>query len=158
GGRMSNKSGVASQVISIPQGGGSVKGLGERFAPDLHTGTGNLSIPIALPPGRNGFQPKLALTYSTGQGNGPFGLGWSLGLPSAARRTSKGVPRYGDDDVFVRSGAEDLVPLGPAAGARQSFRPRTEGLFALIERVRDAEHDYWEVRTKDGLISEYGTP
>jgi hypothetical protein len=50
-------------------------GLGETFAPDLHTGTGNLTVPIAIPPGRNKFQPDLSLVYSTGHGNSPFGLG-----------------------------------------------------------------------------------
>jgi hypothetical protein len=49
-----------------------------------------------------------------------------------------------------------LVP-GAAAGA-QRYRPRTEGLFARIERHRTAEDDYWRVRTKDGLVSLYGTP
>ena len=66
----------------------------QKFAPDLHTGTGNFTIPIAVPPGRNGFQPQLSLTYSTGNGNGPFGLGWSLSIPGISRKTSKGVPRY----------------------------------------------------------------
>src|SRR4051795_11455018 len=83
-------------VISLPQGGGAVSGLGEKFSPDLFTGTGNFSVPIALPRGRNGVQPQLALTYSTGTGNGPFGLGWALSLPGVARKTSRGVPRYRD--------------------------------------------------------------
>ncbi len=30
-------------------------------------------MPIALPAGRNGFQPVLNLAYSTGNGNGRFG-------------------------------------------------------------------------------------
>ena len=29
------------QSISLSAGGGALKGLGEKFAPDLHTGTGN---------------------------------------------------------------------------------------------------------------------
>jgi hypothetical protein len=66
-------------------------------------------------PGRNGFQPQLALAYSTGQGNGPFGLGWNLSIPALTRRTEKGVPRYADRDVFVLSGAEDLVPVEETA-------------------------------------------
>jgi hypothetical protein len=78
---MSNKSGTASQVISLPNGGGALQGIGETFAPDLFTGTGNFTVPIALPPGRNGFQPELSLVYSTGNGNSPFGLGWSLSVP-----------------------------------------------------------------------------
>src|SRR5207248_4634135 len=30
---------------------------------DLHTGTANFSVPIGLPPGRNGFAPKISLRY-----------------------------------------------------------------------------------------------
>ena len=78
-----NKSGTASAVISHPNGGGAIKSLGETFSPDLHTGTGNLSVPIATPPGRAGLQPELSLVYSSGNGNGAFGLGWSLSVPSA---------------------------------------------------------------------------
>src|SRR3954453_10121286 len=91
---MSNKSGTAGQVISTPQGGGALHGIGETFSPDLHTGTGNFTVPIALPPGRNGFQPQLSLVYSTGHGNGPYGLGWSLTIPGVSRKTSRGIPRY----------------------------------------------------------------
>ena len=50
---------------------------------------------------------------SSGAGNGAFGLGWSLDIPTIARKTETGLPRYADgdrEDVFVLSGAEDLVP------------------------------------------------
>src|SRR5882724_10911811 len=119
---MSNKSGPTSQVISLPKGGGALHGIGEKFSPDLHTGTGNFTVPIALPPGRNAFQPQLTLVYSTGNGNGPFGLGWSLSIPGVSRKTSRGIPRYRDErrpfaerDTFLLSGAEDLVPVAEAA-------------------------------------------
>jgi hypothetical protein len=82
---MSNKSGTSEQIISLPKGGGALKGIGEKFSPDLFTGTGNFTIPIATPPGRNGFQPKLNLVYSTGNGNDPFGAGWSLSTPATSR-------------------------------------------------------------------------
>src|SRR5262249_55778936 len=36
--------------------------------------------------------------------------------------------------------------------------PRTEGLFALIDHHHDAGNDYWQVRSRDGLVSLYGTP
>src|SRR5690242_19360888 len=123
------KSGASSGLaISLPKGGGALHGIGETFSADLHTGTGNFSIPIALPPGRNGFQPELSLAYSTGTGNGPFGLGWELSIPGVTRKTSKGVPRYDDaTDIFILSGAEDLVPVPGAAPGAVRFRPRTEG-------------------------------
>src|SRR5438876_11006800 len=93
---MSNKSGVTEQVLSLPKGGGAITGMGEKFQPDLYTGTANLTVPIAIPAGRNSFQPDLAIRYSTGQPNGPFGLGWRLSVPEIARKTSKGIPRYRD--------------------------------------------------------------
>lgn len=155
---MANKSGIAEQIISLPQGGGALKGLGEKFTPDLHTGTGNFSVPLALPPGRNGFQPQLNLAYSTGQGQGPFGLGWTIGLPHISRKTSRGVPPYQDpQDVFILSGAEDLVAVEAGPGYTQ-YRPRTEGLFALITRHQGSSGDYWEVKSRDGIVTWYGTP
>ncbi len=154
---MSNKSGTAEQVITLPKGGGELKGMGETFSPDLHTGTGNFSVPIALPSGRNGFQPEIGLVYSTGNGNTCFGLGWQLSVPGVSRKTSKGIPRYQGKDTFLLSGAEDLIPTDQGDNYIR-YRPRTEGLFAIIQRIRDANDDYWEVKTKDGLISHYGSP
>jgi hypothetical protein len=72
-----------------------------------------LTIPIYAGPGRSGFGPQLAITYDSGSGNGPFGLGWNLSLPTITRKTDKGLPRYADareSDVFILSGAEDMVP------------------------------------------------
>jgi len=156
---MASSSATASNRISLPNGGGAISGLGETFTPDLHTGTGNFSVPIMLPPGRNGLTPQIRLSFSTGAGNGPFGLGWSLDVPGIARRTEKGVPRYGADDVFVLSGAEELVALGrDTLASTTSYRPRTEGLFARITRHASAIGDHWVVETKDGLSSVYGSP
>src|SRR3989440_2815887 len=140
---MSNTSGTSEQIISLPKGGGAMHGIGEKFSPDLFTGTGNFTVPIALPPGRNGFQPQVNLVYSTGNGNGPYGLGWSLSIPGVSRKTSRGIPRYRNErgplserDTFLLSGAEDLVPVAETPGATR-YRPRTEGLFARIEHYRD---------------------
>lgn len=155
---MSNKSGNSSQVISLPKGGGAQRGIGESFSPDLHTGTGNFTVPLALPAGRSGFQPQLNLVYSTGNGNSAFGLGWHLSIPGISRKIAKGIPRYDDAlDTFVLSGAEDLVPVEQHP-TETHYQPRTEGLFARILHHRDARNDYWEVRSKDGLVSLYGTP
>jgi hypothetical protein len=161
-----SKSNSASETISLPKGGGALRGLGEKFAPDLQTGIGAFSVPIALPSGRHGIQPELSLVYSSGNGNGVFGLGWGLSLPGISRKTFHGVPRYNEvarlmderRDVFILSGAEDLVPISGAYPGRMRYNPRTEGLFARIEHIRDATGNYWEVRSKDGLITRYGSP
>lgn len=56
---MTNKSGTSEQVISLPTGGGALSDIGETFAPDLHTGTGNFTVPIALPLAGMAFSLKL---------------------------------------------------------------------------------------------------
>lgn len=153
-----NKSGIAESVISLPKGGGAISGIGESFAPDLHTGTGNLTVPIALPSGRNGMTPELALVYSTGQGNGHFGLGWSLSVPGVSRDTRDGVPAYVDrEDSFLLSGMERLVAIDAAPGEVR-YRPRTDTTFARIVHRMGEHDDYWEVRTRSGLVSHYGHP
>ena len=71
-----------------------------------------MTVPLATSPGRAGFGPQLALAYDSGAGNGPFGFGWSLAIPAITRKTDKGLPQYFDadeSDVFILSGAEDLV-------------------------------------------------
>src|ERR1700733_9236114 len=108
------KFGISAPTIGLPKGGGAIRGIGEKFAANPVTGTGSMSVPITTSPGRSGFGPQLALAYDSGAGNGPFGLGWHLSLPATTRKTDKGLPRYFDSldsDVFILSGAEDLVPV-----------------------------------------------
>jgi RHS repeat-associated protein len=105
---------ISVPSISLPKGGGAIRGIGEKFAANPVTGTGSMTVPIATSPGRSGFGPQLALSYDSGSGNGPFGFGWSLSLPTITRKTDKGLPQYrdaDDSDVFILSGAEDLVPV-----------------------------------------------
>ena len=163
----------ATPSISLPKGGGAIRGMGEKFAANPITGTGSMSIPLATSPGRAGFGPQLSLSYDSGSGNGPFGFGWSLSLPAITRKTDKGLPRYRDveeSDVFVLSGAEDLVPLLRADGTRfeddtsvpgfviHRYRPRVEGLFARIERwTRDETGEaHWRVVSRDNVTTLYG--
>ncbi len=161
--------------ISLPKGGGAIRGIGEKFNVTPATGTGSLSVPLAVSHGRSGFDPHLNLSYDSGSGNGPFGFGWHLDLPMVSRKTDKGLPRYVDDgesDVFLLSGAEDLVPILDNSGDRVRFqrtlhgaqyrialyRPRTEGLFARIERwtALDTGISHWRSIAKDNVVTLYG--
>ena len=144
---MREATGTSPGVVSLPGGGGGVSPLGDRFQPDLLRGTGNYAVPLHLPKGANELQPSLSLTYSTGQGSGPFGYGWSLNVSRIERRTDRGIPSYTDADTFVIGGAEVLVPVG---GNR--YRPKTDSQFWMIERLADR----WRVRTGDGRTLLFG--
>jgi Salmonella virulence plasmid 65kDa B protein/Insecticide toxin TcdB middle/N-terminal region/Insecticide toxin TcdB middle/C-terminal region len=160
-------------TISLPKGGGAIRGMGEKFAANPVTGTGTLTVPIATSPSRSGFGPQLSLSYDSGAGNGPFGFGWTLTLPTITRKTDKGLPQYRDaeeSDVFILSGAEDLVPMLDTNGHKfedntsfpeytiHRYLPRIEGLFARIERwTRRTDGDvHWRSFSKDNILTLYG--
>lgn len=170
---------VTPPKLELPKGGGAVRGMGEKFAANRVTGTGSLNVPIAISPGRSGFAPQLALEYDSGAGNGPFGLGFDLSLPAITRKTEKGLPRYQDttdSDVFLLSGAEDLVPcIEEVAGVWQpqvaerrlhgetyrvaAYRPRIEGSFMRTERwshMTDTADVFWRSISRDNVTTWYG--
>lgn len=134
---------VSAPPLALPKGGGAIRGIGEKFAANPVTGTGSMTVPIATSPGREGFGPQFSLTYDSGSGNGHFGFGWSLSLPAIARKTEKGLPQYldgTDSDIFLLSGAEDLVPVyrqdpdGTWVAGRVGYQRDADGFW-----VRDAQ-------------------
>jgi RHS repeat-associated protein len=170
---------ISSPVISLPKGGGAIRGMGEKFAANPATGSGFLSAPIYTSLGRAGFGPQLSISYDSNAGNGAFGFGWSLSLPSITRKTEKGLPKYLDSvesDIFILSGAEDLVPhleenggqwtrresrrvIGGQTYVIRAYRPRIEGLFARIERwtnQSDPADTFWRSISRENITTWYG--
>jgi RHS repeat-associated protein len=162
---------IQAPAVSLPKGGGAIRGMGEKFAVNPVTGGAGLSIPLAMSPGRSGFSPQLELSYDSAAGNGPFGFGWHVSIPAITRKTDKGLPRYDDSDVFLLSSAEDLVreldeqgkPLAELPDAVEPgftirrFRPRIEGLFARIERWTAADGDvHWRTLSAENVLTIYG--
>lgn len=157
GGGKTKSSQIEVPSISLPKGGGAIKGIDEKFTVKAVNGTASFSVPLPFSLAR-GASLSLNLTYNSGAGNGIFGLGWSLGLPSMRKRTTdKELPKYFDtidSYTYLFSGAEDLVPeleyneankkwedkkipyriLNENTYKIKRYRPRIEGLFARIER------------------------
>lgn len=147
-------------------GGGAIRPIGETFLQQPFTGTAGLSIPIKVSPCR-GSEPQFSVDYTSGGGNGVFGIGWSLSLPSISRKTSRGTPLYNDDDNFILAGAGELVLADDGAMSRtfgdityqiQRYVPRVEGRFAKIERwaVVESGESFWRVIDRNNVTSVYG--
>ncbi|MEB3359019.1 MAG: SpvB/TcaC N-terminal domain-containing protein [Synechococcales bacterium] len=163
---------VSVPQIRFPTGGGAIKSIGETFQPSPFTGTASFTIPVATPEARD-LSLELSLSYSSGGSQGPFGLGFSLSVPSILRRTEKRLPDYSDRDEYVLSNAEYLVPAlaeqdgvwvnenreenGDTYRVRR-YRTRTESSFLRIERwTRRADGDvHWRVTTANNVTSVYG--
>jgi RHS repeat-associated protein len=162
--------------ISLPKGGGAIKSIDEKFEVNAVNGSANFSVPLPTGSAR-GFGTSLGISYNSGSGNGIFGMGWSLNLPSIRRKTEKELPQYHDQidsDTFVYSGSEDLVPLlqetSPGSWSVvekdsvdkkftiKKYRPRIEGAFARIERWTNKSDGsiHWRVISKDNVTSIFG--
>src|SRR5260221_8748410 len=68
-------------TLNLPKGGGAIRGIGEKLATNASKGTAPMTVPLLVPQGRAEFAPHVRLSYDSGNGNGPFGLGWSLDPP-----------------------------------------------------------------------------
>lgn len=167
---------IPQSVKTLGKGGGSHKSIDEAYQVNAATGSFTTSFAISTTPGRSGYSPSLSLAYDTGSGNGPFGLGWDLGLSTISRKTSKFIPTYNDDtDIFVLSGSDDLVPdrtdsiaVTPADTtngqentefAVRRFRPRIEDMSQRVERwsrVQNPQDVHWRVYTRDNSCTLYG--
>jgi hypothetical protein len=163
--------------VSLPKGGGAIRGIGETFRHNAVTGTGSITVPLAASTGRNGFGPTVALAYDSGVGNGPLGLGWRIDLPSITRRTDLGLPRYRDDvesDIFLNSG-EDLTPLlhgrddtwtreieqiqhDGRSYSVEHYRPRVEQAFSRIQKWHDRAtgETHWRIMSRTNVTVVYG--
>jgi RHS repeat-associated protein len=117
-----NVSSGGEPAITLPTGGGAIRGMGEKFSVSPSSGNATMSIPIPITPSRTGaMTPSLSLDYNSGDGAGEFGLGWRLSMSMSGRitrKTDKGLPRYrdgpkftGEEDTFIIAGTEDLVVL-----------------------------------------------
>ncbi len=170
--------------VNLPKGGGAIRGIDEKFTTNAVNGTCQFSIDLPFSPAR-GTSPALSLIYNSGAGNGVFGLGWALNLPSIKRRTEKELPQYLDDcdsDTYLFSAAEDLVPefkkdisgslISDGQGgylinerdsadglfAIRTYRPRIEGLLFRIERWthKNKPETKWRVISGENVTTLYG--
>ena len=147
---MSKTSGTADEILNLPSGGGSVSGSGSSLDVDLNTGTASVSFDLMLPAGPNGVIPQLSLQYSAGSGDGPFGLGWSLGLLTIRRKITPSADQQDPTAVgtYSLAGVGGLVDMGNGR-----FRPTVDTSGQLIEFANGA----WTITDKSDTTCSLGT-
>lgn len=165
---------ISIPEITLPKGGGALKGIDEKFKVNSSNGTASFSLPFPTTPARNDMAPTIGLSYNSGAGNGPFGIGWSASIPMIKRKTDNQIPQYGHgecEDIFMFSESEDLQPWLNEDGGNwtpditdtpdflvQRFRPRIEGGFSRIEYITDKDTDqqYWKVTSRNNVTTFFG--
>ena len=142
----SDDTSVKGDNISLPEGPGSLEGLGKAFEPTLNTGGASYAVSIAVPKGPGGLQPSLSLNYSSGKGAGIAGLGWDFNLPSITRSLEHGQPTYSQKDNLTFAG-DTLVSLTDG-----SWAPSKQSQFIRFYQT----HLGFVAKDKAGNVFEYG--
>ncbi|WP_236607150.1 SpvB/TcaC N-terminal domain-containing protein [Sandaracinus amylolyticus] len=148
---------MSDDRVVLPDGPGSIEGIGDNVSVDGNMGAMSYSIPIEAPQGYEGMTPELALSYSSSAGAGLLGVGWSMRVPSIERLTLRGLPRYVADDEFAADGAEQLVRVS-RSGDTAVYRARFERGFVRYtwRAVGDGSAGYWTAEYPDGRIGYFG--
>ncbi len=130
-------------------------------------GSASYSVAIKAPPGRAGLEPALSLSYNSNAGNGPLGVGWSLGGLSEIRRCNKTVAsdgqavavRYDDTDRFCLNGDYLIArPRDPNAGGVASFQPEHDrNTLVTLDATDGSGPVTFHVFRPNGRIEVYGT-
>jgi RHS repeat-associated protein len=129
-------------------------------------GVAGYSIPIVVPPGRAGMQPSVSVSYSSQGGNGPLGMGWSLGVGSAISRCSQMAAISGESNIGVRltntdrlclDGQRLILVSGTYGENGAVYRTETES-FVRVEQTSSflTNSSKFLVRHADGRIAFYG--
>lgn len=171
---MQNSDNLSFKAPSLPKGGGALTGLSGTMGAIGPDGAASLSLPLPITLGRE-YAPALGLGYSSQSGNGPLGMGWSVGTLAVRRSTSLGVPGYTSDDEFLAPDGEVLVPIlsdstTPLVTTRDSllgislnanyrvttYRSRVESDFSRLEYWQPAASgeatDFWVQYSTDGQV------
>ncbi|MEC9439604.1 MAG: SpvB/TcaC N-terminal domain-containing protein [Myxococcota bacterium] len=151
------QTGVDDDRVSLPEGPGSLEGVGDNIDIDPNMGSMSHNISFALPQGRNGMSPATSLSYSSSAPAGLLGIGWSMQMPTIERMSSRGIPEYQPDDLFAANGGSELV-LVDDSGSDYVYRERFEKSFNryIWKNVGGGDQGYWIVEEPDGTRGFYG--
>ena len=129
------------------------------------SGSATYVLPLVVPPGRLGMEPRLSVAYDSGAGDGPLGVGFALQGISAITR----CPSNQAQDGYIRAveydgldklciGGLRLVPVGTTATTVEyrTFPDTFSKVVATFGAGSALGPESFEVFAKDGHVLEYG--
>lgn len=135
---------------------------------DDNGGAARFTLPLPLSP-YPGALPPLSLDYAGQGGNGAFGIDWHLAAPLIARRTSHGVPRYDDNDIFLAPDGERLIadevrdtdhygqlPLGRSWRVQRYRRCVDVAMDRVEQWTSEGQAPFWLLHARDGNLMVFG--
>lgn len=128
-------------------------------------GSVGYSIPIRVPPGTAGVEPKLVLAYNSRGGPSSYGFGWAVGGISSVQRGPRNIPEDGsvrgvylDQQDALYLDGEKLVQVSVNADGSREFRTRI-GNYSRIRAYdwNDRGPQRIVVNTRAGLKLFFGS-
>jgi RHS repeat-associated protein len=137
-----------------------------------HAGEATYTVPLAVPPGRGGIEPSLALTYNSNRDNGYLGLGWAIEGFSSIARCNRTIaidgyaeaPQFLSSDAICLDGARLVATDYASAGTDITIDYRLESdKFMRVRGYYTFGTDevligpmYFRAWTKDGRVLDFG--
>src|SRR6266850_2465262 len=157
--------GVSALVAPPPARAQTVAGFTAGSFSVTPNGAASYSIPIQVPPGVGGVEPKLSLEFNS-QGGNVLGVGWvmqGLSFISRCPRTmaqdnARGTVNYDSNDRYCLDGQRLILLSGASYGADGAeYRTERESVSRVISYGAAGNGPAWfKVWTKSGDILEYG--
>lgn len=128
-------------------------------------GAATYTLPIAVPPGTGGMEPKLAFAYNSSTGNGLLGVGWSLSGLSAVTRCPRtkaqddvrGGIKFDANDRFCLDGQRLIAISGTYGADGTEYRTERESYAKVVSYGTAGNGPAWfKAWTKAGQILEFG--
>jgi len=126
-------------------------------------GSASYTIPIAVPPGRHGIEPSLAVRYTSSTSNGTLGIGWSLDGLSTISLCQRTYAQDGQSKPVDLSWNEALCLDGQRLMQLDdgSYRTETDTFTKIVgsDNIGEVQGQPFAFRafTKDGHILYYDT-
>ena len=136
------------------------------------SGASTYTIPLQVPPGTAGVEPKLTLSYNSQAGNGLLGVGWSLtGLSTISRCAAtisqdgiavNGSVNFDANDRFCMDGQRLMVVNGTYGSSGAEYRTERDSFSKVVSNGSagtapvNSNPAYFIVKSKSGLTMEYG--